>query len=574
MYTRILDEIAEAPTHARKIALECFRWIVYARRPPSLNLLEVCVALLESPNTTDDLESRLLSREYILEACANLLRLPPRSFHGHDEIVPIHFSFLEYLQNLPLDTLRGEFWLPLADRGDAESVLACRCMDWLFLALPKAKDWNDSGIAYSRAKLSYPLEFFDKHAIRATSGSSRAISNLLVSIERLLGADNEKLASLVNWRLLQTPLGQEILGCKFDSAFSRNYLMWTSDLYLFPGLDSGLAQLQIPEYILHFAVCFRPGQLEHLLSDGHPVNELDQQGRTPLWYACDQGCTYSVQILLRKGATINTDRYGESPLHRAIQQNHLEVTELVLQEQPHLIDVSNLNGQVPLMTAASLEMVQFLCEAYNSDIEAVDRVGRSVLSYFVGRQTGDRRSTTSLEAIRIVDYLCSRGADMYGRSKAGMSLIDYAASRLDYAYSSLDSATVLEHLLQHDLSLMNKRAQEWTSLHWACRKGNLRLAKILLEHGLDVTTVTTLQPPQSFTPYDIWIHHGFQYHEKSFQFQEIDVSILHSLGKSEEIEIDTDLPIDNIQYDCLVPDEIHKHMKCHLCGMEVYVCHL
>lgn len=568
MYTRILDEIASGPVHARNIALECFRWILYAQQTPSLITLKASVALLESPCTEEDLESQLLSHKYILEACRNLLRLPHEKivFDTH-QIAPIHFSFLEYLQNLPLDRLRGNLWYPLTDRDDAESVLACRCMDWLFLALPKDTHWSNSTLYH---QLRYPLTFFDKHAIRAISGSPKSNPDLLASMKRLLSADNAKLASLVKRRLFRTPLGQEILGQDFDLALSRNYLMWTSDLYLFPELESGLRQLAIPKYILHFAVCFRPGQLELLLSDGYRVNEPDQNGRTPLWYACDQGRETSVEILLREGATISRDSYGESPLHRAIRNNHLEATKLLLQAKPSA--VLDFGGQA-LMIAASLEMVRFLCEAYNFDINAVDCVGRSVLSYFVGFQTGDHRSITSLEAVRIVDYLCSRGADMYGRSKAGMSLIDYAASSLDYPYSRRNPVDLLKYLLQHDLSFVETTAQQWTSLHWACRKGNLRLAKILIEHGVEVTKVTTFQPPQSFTPYDIWTHHGFQYYEATFRSQGIDESILHSLGRSRETEMDSNLPVDDIKYDWLMAEEIQEHTKCHLCEMEVYVCH-
>ena len=137
-YTRVLNDIAGGDKRARKIALECFRWLVYAKQPLSVEVLRVAVALLKSPRTARELASRRPPAEYILEECRNLVQLSELGWP--DEIVtPIHFSFLEYLQNLPVEELQGDFWDSLADNRDSESILACRCMDWLLLALPD--DW-------------------------------------------------------------------------------------------------------------------------------------------------------------------------------------------------------------------------------------------------------------------------------------------------------------------------------------------------------------------------------------------------------------------------------------------------
>ena len=106
-------------------------------------------------------------------------------------------------------------------------------MDWLSVAL--LEKWDYSNVVAAYLDLSYPIRFFDKHAVRATGADLTSPSRLLVSTNRLLGVDPRKIAALARFRLISTPLGQQALGQTFDELISRNYLLWTSDLYLLPG---------------------------------------------------------------------------------------------------------------------------------------------------------------------------------------------------------------------------------------------------------------------------------------------------------------------------------------------------
>jgi hypothetical protein len=550
MYTRIFNEISGGDEGARKVALECFRWMRYMKDLTSLDDLRVAVALLESPCTTEDLRSRLPPGDYIVEECRNLLQvIDPGTSRA--SIAPIHFSLLEYLQNLPMDNLRGNFWMPLNDKHDAESVLACRCMEWLLLALPE--HWKQKDAVAVDTYLSYPTKFFDKHATSAIDGSCESPAKLLASINRLLDADVGKLDSLVKLRLMQTPLGRAEDGRNINRALSRNYLMWTSDLYLVSGLDSEWMELEVPTYALHLAVWFRPRELQRLLSNGHCVDEVDPYQQTPLSYACAKGCLASVNVLLRAGARLEADFWQISPLGFAIENNHFDLTKMLLKAKANIRIRPDTDGHIPLMMATSFEMVQLLCEAHDFDLDATDRVGRSILGYCVGVDTPDRHVEPT-EATRILEYLIDRGADVYAKSKARMSVVDYAVC-------GVDGSEPVKFLLQHDPKLFDREPNEWTPLHWACRQGNSRTVKILLEHGSQVQKVTTLRPPQSWTPYEILMHYcdtprGF------------DKSTTFALGRPKEIRGSTGLVSgEQIDYGSLETREICGHCMCSLCEM-------
>ncbi|KAH0355642.1 hypothetical protein KCU83_g1722, partial [Aureobasidium melanogenum] len=256
-----------------------------------------------------------------------------------------------------------------------------------------------------------------------------------------------------------------------------------------------------------------------------------------------------------------------SPLGFAIQKNHLELTKVLLQANVNSNVLLGTKGQVPLMMAASLEMVKFLCETYNFDINATDNVGRSVLGYFVG--AGPYlldRYVDAAEATRVIDYLIERGADIYVKSMAGMSLIDYAVCREDDVES-------LQLLLERGPNLFDKEADEWTPLHWACREGNIEMAKLLLEHGQEAKKVTTVHPPKDWTPYDILIHFGSQ--DESTP-ESSDKSTICALGRPKVIVTDRKLSEEPLDYSKLIveignapkPNAV-KNPTCQLCVRKI-----
>jgi ankyrin repeat protein len=132
--------------------------------------------------------------------------------------------------------------------------------------------------------------------------------------------------------------------------------------------------------------------------------------------------------------------------------------------------------------------------------------------------------------------------------------------------SAKDGDKPLKFLLQSYPKLIEKEAHEWTSLHWACRQGNSQAAKILLEHGSQIKTVTTLQPPQSWSPYQILIHNRED-------LRSFDESTTYALGRLEKIGLGAgQSPGAQIEYGSLEIAETRGQSSCFLCGNSVHVC--
>jgi len=91
-----------------------------------------------------------------------------------------------------------------------------------------------------------------------------------------------------------------------------------------------------------------------LLEHGAKVDQTDNLGRTPLYFAAQRGAKEVVQLLLAKGAD-PTHRSllspGNTPMHMAAQNGHDGILEMFLAANI-TPDLFNRNRQTPLMLAA------------------------------------------------------------------------------------------------------------------------------------------------------------------------------------------------------------------------------
>jgi len=67
------------------------------------------------------------------------------------------------------------------------------------------------------------------------------------------------------------------------------------------------------------------------LEEGHDVNGIDEQSRTPLFLACKYGNLEVADYLIQHGASIEQrDETGRTPLYNAIYSGSHEVVALLL----------------------------------------------------------------------------------------------------------------------------------------------------------------------------------------------------------------------------------------------------
>ena len=92
--------------------------------------------------------------------------------------------------------------------------------------------------------------------------------------------------------------------------------------------------------------------LEHHASTDGFVNITDEDGRTSLFWASQNGHLDVAQLLLAQDAAVNqANNNGATPLIIASQNDHLDVVQLLL-AQGAAVNQANNNGTTPLIIAS------------------------------------------------------------------------------------------------------------------------------------------------------------------------------------------------------------------------------
>ena len=101
--------------------------------------------------------------------------------------------------------------------------------------------------------------------------------------------------------------------------------------------------------LLHLAAKFGLIEQMNTLMDQHniPVNALGAYNRTPLHMATHNGQAKATQLLLQRGANINAQPVEDAlstPLHEAVLQGHIGVTEALAQSEYLNVNLQNAGG--------------------------------------------------------------------------------------------------------------------------------------------------------------------------------------------------------------------------------------
>ncbi|KAI6198254.1 Ankyrin repeat protein [Aphelenchoides fujianensis] len=140
------------------------------------------------------------------------------------------------------------------------------------------------------------------------------------------------------------------------------------------GDDAGWTPLMIAASAGRFDVARFPCSLKR--------SATNNNGQVPLHYACSKNNAKITKLLLENGAEVNVaDKYGNTPLHRAASQGHMEVLQLLCAQPGIRVDLPDREGNTPLHLAVEdlHESAAIFLARHGADVNRQNKAEKSPL---------------------------------------------------------------------------------------------------------------------------------------------------------------------------------------------------
>lgn len=282
--------------------------------------------------------------------------------------------------------------------------------------------------------------------------------------------------------------------------------------------------------------------------NSYDANTTDEDGITPIFWACKHGYMHIVKYLFEKGADIeHQNNYGSNPIRYACANGQLEVVKYAFEDlgiddksitptgwtylhfacQADQVDLikyliqrgaditaKDNNGATPIHIASgkeSINVVRYILETYSSvcGVNDKDARGQTAIVYAVSKSD-----------LQITKYLVEQGADVNVKFGSNFTVLHHCAlnkfnelgkflissgadihATLTNGYSPFTMAAVKDNLelVRYFLSIEPLSVLSCGMLTDILiditKEGNLEMLKILAEHGADLTAVKTADFP-------------------------------------------------------------------------------
>ncbi|EDQ91646.1 uncharacterized protein MONBRDRAFT_5528 [Monosiga brevicollis MX1] len=221
-----------------------------------------------------------------------------------------------------------------------------------------------------------------------------------------------------------------------------------------------------------------------LINAGHDVNGVNAQGHTPLFLAVEHNQPIAVYTLLQAGADpLRRNRHGLNSIHLAAKRGDPETLVILLHHRPDATNEQAADGRTALHFAAELDhvlCVQILLSC-GCDITAIDNSGDTAMGLASRRKNPDVELLLMTRSHQQMDE--RRASQLFRKCREGGSL-HIAAIRGDVALA--------RKLLQEGADLKLRDSRGNTALHHAARNGRFLVLDELLNEASRINEATNL----------------------------------------------------------------------------------
>ncbi|XP_058797496.1 putative ankyrin repeat protein RF_0381 [Phymastichus coffea] len=227
------------------------------------------------------------------------------------------------------------------------------------------------------------------------------------------------------------------------------------------GINSKCPKNSYGDNEVHSAVRIGDVQLAYdMVRRGYPVNERNDEDRTPLNMAVLNGQHDMAKMLLYVGANPNDEIIDEdSLLHYATRKGDVAMMELLLNGGAY-VDAKGISGKTPLFKTVEKSP----CDA----------------EWLLEPEHGTQCLLTAIECRRL--EICQ----VLIRHEANVNAKDRHQRTLLYVAVKRNSHELVELLLEHGADINARDESRETVLHLAVRFGYVRLLDLLLQYGVDI----------------------------------------------------------------------------------------
>ena len=454
--------------HASSLGTRILSWVVCTKRPLSLAELQDALAVdLKKPDF--DPAARY-DKATIIAVTAGLVTIDNNGKNGNETVRLNHQTAQQYFDE------NRERWFPNASAEIAKTAL--HYLSLKPLSEPCKNEWEDKDFQMRKVDypfLEYAYEYWGTHAAEASSDPAvQAAVMQYVSDSKKIAASIQatwylKSDATADWDVRKGANGLHV--CAWFGLTNA-----ISSL-LDQGLDVGSKDPKYAQTPLMYA-CRRghAATVATLLHRGADVNAYSNRGGSAIFEAVGANHVEALKVLL---AGPNTDvnaphlsRSGVSPLILAAQEGYYEIVNALLDHERLEINFKDMNGNTALFHAIQTEHTEIAeCvldrKDKSLDLNCQNLLGRTALILAATKGQND-----------MVDQLLNQGADPSIKDQEGGGTAILRAINEGHI-------STMETMLMHNVDVHCLDDKDRGLLHGAAVGGHDEIVYLLLDKGLD-----------------------------------------------------------------------------------------